>query len=120
MAKEKLQVIKETPLQNHCTECFNQELQLSFYQKHRYGRLFHRTTAEVTHQIKCNKCGSNIYPSQWTDDIERILDYYQKMVVPEKASIRFTKLFYVLILLFIVLVAAVVYLYLNGVIQWPT
>ncbi|WP_273568302.1 hypothetical protein [Maribacter halichondriae] len=118
MAQEKLEVIKEADLTNNCPECFNQDLKLTFYQKHLYGKLFHRVTGEVTHKVKCNKCGSDIYPVKWTDDIERIFEYYQKMVKPEKASIGFTKLFYILILLLIVLVGAGVYLFLVGVIQF--
>ncbi len=118
MAKEKLEVIKEAALQNNCPECFNKELTLSFYQKHRYGRFFHKTTGEITHQIKCGKCGSSIYPAKWTDDLERIFDYYQKMITPEKTSIKFTGLFYVLLLLFLALVAAGAYAYLAGLIQF--
>lgn len=118
MAKEKLNVIKEADITNNCPECFNQDMKLSFYQKHTYGRLFHRTTNEVTHQIKCNKCQSLIYPINWTEDIERSFDYYQKMVKPERPSISFTSLFYILVLLLIVLVGAVVYSFLQGFIQF--
>ena len=114
MAQERLEVIKEADLQNNCPECFNQELKLTFYQKHKYGRFFHRTTSEVSNQIKCHKCGSRIYPAKWTDDIERIFDYYQKMVSPEKASIKFTGFFYGLVLFLIVLVGAGAYLLLEG------
>ncbi|PCJ95453.1 MAG: hypothetical protein COA50_09645 [Flavobacteriaceae bacterium] len=118
MAKEKLEVIKEADLTNNCPECFNQDMKLSFYQKHKYGRFYHRITGEVSNQIICNKCSSIIYPVKWTDDIERIFDYYQKMTVPEKASIRYTTLFYALILFLISAVAAVVYGYLEGFIQF--
>ena len=37
MAKEKFEVIKEAQLTNNCPECFNQDLNLTFYQKHTYG-----------------------------------------------------------------------------------
>lgn len=114
MSKEKQVVIKEAELTNNCPECFNQDMKLTFYQKHTFGRLFHRITAEVTNEIKCNKCESLIYPVQWTDDIERIFNYYQKMVSPEKASIRYTTLFYILLLVLIALIAAGVYFYLEG------
>tara|TARA_R110002167_G_scaffold261316_12_gene467819 strand:+ start:76 stop:432 length:357 start_codon:yes stop_codon:yes gene_type:complete len=116
MAKEKFEIIKEADLQNNCPECFNQELKLSFYQKHKYGRLYHRITGEVTHQIYCGKCGSRIYPGQWTDDIERIFNYYEKMVAPEKPATRFTGLFYAIVLFGIVLIGAIVYLFLEGII----
>lgn len=117
MAKEKLEILKDANITNNCPECFNQDMQLTFYQKHIYGKLYHRTTAEVSHQLKCNRCNSVIYPVSWTEDIEKIFDYYQKMVAPEKASIRFTALFFVLILIGIVLVGTAVYLYLEGIIS---
>jgi hypothetical protein len=117
MATDKLIVITEANLTNNCPECFNQDLKLTFYQKHRIGKLFHKTTNEVSSQIICNKCGSDIYPSTWTDDIERIFEYYQKTVTPEKASLKFTTLFYVLILVLIALIGAGVYLFLEGIIQ---
>ncbi|MCG2462865.1 hypothetical protein K8352_19030 [Flavobacteriaceae bacterium F89] len=105
MAQEKMQVIKEADLTNNCPECFNQELKLTFSQKHKFGRLYHRTTDEVVSEIKCKKCGSTIYPVNWTEDIERVYDYYQKMVGKPQGSLRFTTLFYVIILLLIISVA---------------
>ena len=115
MATEKLVVIKETDLNNNCPECFNQNLKLSFYQKHVYGKLFHRTTNQVTNQIVCGKCDSDIYPAKWTDDIERMFTYYQKMVVPEKSSLKFTSLFYILIIVLLSLIGAAYYLFSEGI-----
>ncbi len=80
--------------------------------------MYHKITAEVTHQIKCNKCGSTIYPAQWTDDIERIFNYYQKMAVPEKSAVRFTKLFYAVLLLLLFAVAGAAYLFMEGLIPF--
>ena len=110
MSKKKLEVLKQAELTNNCPECFNQDLTLVFYQKHSHGKLFHRITPEVSHEIKCNKCNSLIYPVQWTDDIERIYDYYQKTVNPLRPSTRFTTLFYILVLLLISVVAGGIYL----------
>lgn len=118
MATEKLVLIKEADLTNNCPECFNQDLKLTFYQKHRFGKLFHRVTGEVTNQIICNKCGSDIYPAKWTDDIERIFEYYRKMVQPEKSSLKLKPLFYILVLILIALVGAGIYLFKEGIIQF--
>ena len=118
MAKEELVVIKEAEITNNCPECFNQNMKISFFQKHKHTRLYHRITNEVTHKIVCNTCQSYIYPVKWTDDIERIFDYYQKMVEPEKGRIRFSGLFYGLIVFFIVLVAAVIYSVNTGLIEF--
>tara|TARA_R110000868_G_scaffold32076_1_gene117062 strand:+ start:8813 stop:9166 length:354 start_codon:yes stop_codon:yes gene_type:complete len=114
MAKIKMEVIKEADLTNNCPECFNQELKLSFYQKHSYGKFVHKTTNEVTSELKCKKCFTLIYPVTWTPDIERVYEYYQKMAVPKRTSIKFTSLFYILILVLIILIAAGVYLFLEG------
>jgi len=114
MTKEKLIVIHEAELTNNCPECFNQDLSLKFFQKHTYGKMYHQTTSEVTHELKCNKCNSIIYPVKWTEDIERSFDYYRKMVVPSRASIRFTTLFFVLLIILICIAAAAVYMLLEG------
>lgn len=117
MAREKLKVIKEAELNNNCPECFNQDLKLTFFQKHTYGTFFHKTTNEISNEIVCKKCKSTIYPVKWTDDIERLFDYYQKTVVPEKKSTKPTFFFYVLMLLLVVLVAIGVYFYLGGTVR---
>ncbi|NAY91986.1 hypothetical protein GTQ34_08650 [Muricauda sp. JGD-17] len=116
MAKEKRIAIKEADITNNCPECFNQELKISFYQKHTYNALFHRTTNQVTHEIQCKKCHSIIYPVNWTPDIERVFDYYNKLVEPDSASVRFTWLFFALLILMIALVAAGIYLRMEGLI----
>lgn len=117
MVKEKLVVLKEAEITNNCPECFNQDMKLTFYQKHLFQRLYHRTTTTITHQIKCNKCKKIIYPVNWTEDIERVFEYYQKMINPEKASIKFTPLFYILILLPLLIAGIVYYFYQSGIIS---
>lgn len=118
MAKTKLKVIKEAQLSNNCPECFNQNLRLTFYQKHVYGKLFHKTTKEVTNQIVCKKCSSMIYPVKWTDDIEKMFNYYQKTVVPNKVSTKPMPLFYLLLLMVFLIIAVGVYFYLGGTIEY--
>lgn len=111
---ERLEVIKEANLTNNCPECFNQELKLTFYQKHTYGKLFHRTSDVVTHDIRCKKCNSPIYPAQWTDDIERVFNYYQKMAVIEKTSIKYTSTFYFLLILILLGMAITAYFLMSS------
>ena len=117
MATEKLEIIKESVITNNCPECFNQDMTLRFFQKHLYNKFYHRTTAIVEHEIKCNKCQSIIYPVKWTEDIERIFDYYRKTVTPEASKTRFTWLFYSLIIGVILLIAVMAYLYQTGIIS---
>ncbi len=116
MAKEKQIVIKEADITNNCPVCYNQQLKLSYYQKHTFNPLFHRTTGEVTHEIKCKKCYSIIYPIDRTPDIERVVDYYNKLVEPDRKSVRFTILFFVILIVVLALVGVAIYLYLEGII----
>lgn len=117
MVKEKKVVIKEATITNNCPKCFNRELKLTFYQRHTYGRFFDRTTKDISHEIKCTKCNSLIYPVDWTEDIERVYQYYQKMATADKASIRFTTLFYILALILIAIIAGAVYTFIQTVME---
>lgn len=116
MAKEKQIAIKEAEITNNCPECFNQQLKLTFYQKHTFNPFFHRTTDVVTHEIKCKKCYSIIYPVNWTEDIERVFDYYNKLVQPDRPQVRFTTLFYILLILILALMVGGFYLRMEGII----
>lgn len=116
MAKDKQATIKDVEITNNCPECFNQELRLTFYQKHTINVFFYKITGEVSHEIKCKKCYSLIYPVNWTPDIERVFEYYNKLVVPDKKSVRFTTLFYVLFLILLILLGTGTYLYLEDII----
>ncbi|MBU2995580.1 hypothetical protein KO500_04015 [Cellulophaga baltica] len=114
MAKIKHEVIKEADLTNNCPECFNQELKLSFFQKHSYGKFVHKTTNEITSELKCKTCHTQIYPVAYTPDIERVFEYYQKMATPQKSSVKFTSLFYIILLVVIAVIAAGVYFMLES------
>lgn len=115
--EEQWELLREAPLTNNCPECYNQDLSLRFRQKHLIGRFFHRVTGEIREELDCNTCHSTIYPVQWTQDIEGSVTYYRKMVAPRRPAFRFKALFYVIMLLGIVLVAAVVYFWLSGAIR---
>ncbi len=117
MAVEKQVVIKEAVLNNNCPECFNQNLKLTFFQKHTYGSFFHKTTGDLSHKLVCNTCHSTIYPVSWTEDIERMFTYYQKTAVPAQKSSKPTLLFYILMLVALALVAGSIYLFISGAIQ---
>ncbi|WP_372945130.1 hypothetical protein, partial [Muriicola sp.] len=114
MAKEQLEMIKEADLTNNCPECFNQDLKLTFYQKHLISRFFNRTTSEVSHEIKCLTCGSVIYPVSWTEDIERSFEYFQKLTTPRPGSVKLTALSVWLLIVLLVLLGVSAYLYQAG------
>ncbi len=110
MKEVELVNIKEAEITNNCPECFNQDMTLRFFQKHLYGTFYHKITSEITHELRCNTCESIIYPVKWTEDIERIFEYYQKMIIPSSSKTQFTWKFYLVLALVILLTALVVYL----------
>lgn len=116
MAKEEQIIIKEATLTNNCPECFNQNLKLTFFQKHLVGKFYNRTTGEISQEIRCTTCGSLIFPVKWTDDIERSFEYFQKTVTPEPASIKLSPLFYIVLVGILAVAGLLTYLYSTGII----
>ncbi len=114
MSKESNILLKEIALQNNCPECYSQDgLRLRFFQKHIQNAFFKRLTTETSNVMDCQKCGSTIYPVQWTEDIERVHNYYTKLVKAKKTSFKLTKWGYLLLALPILL-AAGIYLFATG------
>lgn len=116
MAKEKQIIIKQAQLTNNCPECFNKDLSLTFYQKYTFGPFFHRITSKVSQSLVCNTCKSAIYPVAWTPEIERTVQYFEKLVEPKKARIKVTYIFIILIIFILSFVTMLIYAYLEGII----
>ena len=114
MGKESYEVLREAPLNNNCPECFNQDLTLRFSQRHLQRKLYHLTSREVRQELQCNTCKTILYPVQWTKDIERTVAYYEKALEPARAGIRFTVLFYVLLVAGLAALAALIYALREG------
>ena len=108
---EKLITVKEVSLNNNCPECFSKEdLQLTFKQKFIETHFSKSITQDITTEMHCNVCDTSIYPERWTEDIERIYDYQFKAFTPKKASRKFKKLFWILLVLAMLSIVAVVVL----------
>lgn len=106
--------IKQARLVNNCPECFSKDsLILTFYQKNVRSLFFKQETAEITDSMVCEKCKTTIYPVRWTDDIERVHEFYAKTVQPRK-SFKLTIAAYLLIVLVLAAVAFAVYMSKNG------
>lgn len=104
-------LLKEVQLQNNCPVCFSQDgLRIRFHQKYVQNLFFKKVTQEVTNSMDCQKCHSEIYPVQWTEDIERVHAYYTKLVKPKKSSFKLTKLAYLILVVELVIVV-LAYLY---------
>ncbi len=98
-------ILKETTLNNNCPECYSTDgMVLSFKQKKLISKLLVKTKGNVIENIHCNKCENQIFPGQWTQDIDRVYDYHKKTITSKPSSIRFTGLFYAIVILLIALV----------------
>ncbi|TPN87556.1 hypothetical protein [Aquimarina algicola] len=106
-------ILKETPLTNNCPECYSKDgMVLSFKQKRSKSRFLIKTDKKIVESIQCHKCESTIFPGQWTLDIERVYDYHKKTITKEPGSMKFTGLFYALLVLSIlVFVSGYLFLY---------
>ena len=76
--------IKEVELNNNCPECFNTSgLELTLRQKFIETKFYKSITNETTHQLECHNCHTIIYPVNWTEDIERLYEYHNKLAKKE-------------------------------------
>jgi hypothetical protein len=87
--KERFITIKEVPLKNNCPECGNNKgLHLMFKQKFIESRFYKSITNETRHTLSCKTCDTVIYPVNWTNDIERVVEYQQRAFVPKETSLK--------------------------------
>ncbi len=84
---EKFIAFKALVLKNNCPQCYSKDgLRLTFKQKVVETALYKSVTSEIQNELACETCNSIIYPVQWTDDIERVVDYQKKAFTPKKPS----------------------------------
>jgi len=94
---DQLITIKEVPLKNNCPECYSKEgLVLTFKQKFKETRFYKSVSNDVVEELACIKCDTAIYPVSWTDDIERVYNYQKKAFTPKKASLKLTRLAWII------------------------
>jgi uncharacterized protein with PIN domain len=95
---ENLITVKEVALNNNCPECYGKGgLILTFKQKVIENQWYKSITSEIKELIYCNKCNHIIYPEQWTDDIDRIVEYQQKAFSPMATSTYIKKVSWIII-----------------------
>lgn len=90
--------VKEVSLNNNCPECYSKEgLELTFKQEFIDTKFSKSITQNISSQMHCNTCDTEIYPVSWTEDIERIYEYQMKAFEPKKASKKMKPLFWILL-----------------------
>lgn len=98
-------------IKNNCPTCFGTDgLEFSFSQSEKDTPFFHKPETQIDEKLFCHKCNSQIYPVNWTEDIERVYDYNRKIAETNKQYLKVKPLFYILIVVAIILVAAGIYI----------
>ncbi|MBZ0327590.1 MAG: hypothetical protein K8F54_08315 [Altibacter sp.] len=101
-------------LTNNCPTCFaNQGLEFTFSQEETETKYYTKAGSRIFESLYCHSCNNTIYPVNWTDDIERVYQYNKKLVNPKNTTIRLKTSAYLLLLLFVVLVATGLLLAMN-------
>ncbi len=109
--KKTSHVLHTARIANNCPECYaSNGLEFTFSQEVIETKWYKKAEKTIAETLYCHTCNSTIYPVTWNDDIERVHEYHQKLVVPHTTGTHLTSLTYILLLAGIVIVAAVVYL----------
>lgn len=118
MRPENYFTLKEVQLNNNCPECYsNDGLELTFKQKISDNIFIKAITKETKHQMHCKNCNTDIFPVRWDDDIERVVAYHQRAVIPKKKSWKLKPLAYIFIIIDILLLT-VILLFMSGVLSF--
>ncbi|OMP32576.1 hypothetical protein [Mangrovimonas sp. DI 80] len=109
--------LKEVDLNNNCPECYSKKgLHLTFKQKLVENAFYKAVTKDTSHTLYCHTCNTEIYPVQWTHEIEQVFAYQQRATPAKPRSVKLTKLSWILIALDLLLILAII-LYVFGVFE---
>ena len=101
--------VKDVSLNNNCPECFSKDgLRLVFKQRIVETTFYKSITKDFKKELTCNTCNNIIYPVNWTDDIERVLEYQEKAFTLKKASTYFKTPFWIAVSLISILITAII------------
>lgn len=118
MSTSRFFTLKEARLSNNCPECYaNDSIELTFKQKFIENAFYKAIANEVTTEMHCHNCNTQIFPIQWTDDIERVVDYQNRAVQPKPKSIKLKTLAWVVVLITLLLLVGVI-LFSAGIISF--
>ena len=107
----KTHILHTGRLKNNCPTCFGTDgLEFTFTQVEKENSFFKKPASEIESNLYCHTCKNDIYPVNWTEDIERVFDYNKKIAETNKQYLKVKPLFYILVIAAIVLIAALVYL----------
>lgn len=90
--------LRKAALKNNCPECYsNDGLILSFTQKEKENAWFRKAEKDLEVILFCTTCQTQIFPARWDEHIERVYDYYQKLVSPRPTRVHYKKRFWLVL-----------------------
>ncbi|WP_400076243.1 hypothetical protein [Winogradskyella sp. R77965] len=118
MSSSRFFTLKEARLSNNCPECYsNDGIELTFKQKFTENAFYKAITADVINEMHCINCDTQIFPIQWTDDIESVVDYQKRALQPKPKSVKLKPLAWLVIIIDLLLLIGII-LYSTGVISF--
>lgn len=97
-------------LNNNCPTCFaTNGLELTFSQEKKENKFYEKAEKEVNSKMYCHTCNHDIFPVNWTDDIERVYEYNKKLATPMSTAIKLKPLLYIFIIIDALLLGAILY-----------
>ena len=110
MMENKTYILHRANVNNNCPECYSTEgLEFIFSQEEVVYKLYSKANKEVLETLHCLTCGQNIYPVNWTGDIELVYEYHRKLANPKSSGVKLKPLAYLLILADALIIAAIIY-----------
>ncbi|OUR98274.1 hypothetical protein A9Q86_14575 [Flavobacteriales bacterium 33_180_T64] len=101
--------LKEVQLNNNCPECYsNNGLELTFKQRFIENLFYKAITKDIINKMHCNTCSTDIFPVQWTDDIEQIVAYQKRAVKPKPKSTKMKKSAWIIVVSGVLLLVAII------------
>jgi hypothetical protein len=118
MKQPKYFTLKEVQLNNNCPECYSNEgLELTFRQQFVENSFYKAITQNTLHDMRCNTCDTDIFPVRWTQDIERVVAYQKRAVVPKSKSLKLKPLAWIVIIADVILFIVVI-LFITGILSF--
>lgn len=100
-------------LNNNCPSCYTTDgLEFTFTQEKAENKFYEKADKEISSNLYCHTCKQQIFPVNWTEDIERVYEYHNKLATPLPTALKLKPLLYLIILADAILLCALIYYFL--------
>jgi len=103
-------ILHTAKLINDCPECsVTNELEISFTQLEKENRYYRKNEKKNIGTIFCNNCKSTIYPESWSENLEKVYEYHNKLAIPKSTQLTLQPISYAICLLVLTTIVALIY-----------